>query len=211
MRVATRQLKRRLVDLYWMLRGPRIRVPAMPVNPCSVLFVCKGNICRSPFAEHLASKLQLEGGKAEIRFGSAGLHVPKPTPSPEYAIRVASQFGVDLEKHRSQSISLDLMESNEMIFAMEVWQYEHLQALFPQYRKKLFLLPLLDVNGGRTWWGYQAFNIQDPYGGPARDFELCFDRIGRCLKSFQVAVKGESAEHLRNSELERASVSAKAN
>lgn len=183
MRAAARQLKRRVVDLYWRVQGPRIRVPAIPANPRSVLFICKGNICRSPFAEHLASQLNRRGMNAEIKFGSAGLHVPKPTPSPENAIQVAKQFGVDLEHHRSQSVSLELVKSYDMIIAMEVWQYAELQSSFAQHQEKLFLLPLLEANRQGKERGYAAFNIQDPYGGPASDFEECFERIGRCVES----------------------------
>ncbi|MFY4731257.1 low molecular weight phosphatase family protein [Nitrospira sp. BLG_2] len=182
MRAVGRQLKRGLIDLYWTVRGPRIRVPAVPANPRSVLFVCKGNICRSPFAEHLASKLGREGIISGIKFGSAGLHVPKPTPSPEAAIQVARHFGVDLENHRSLAISQDLVESYDMIIAMEVWQYTVLQSSFERHHAKLFLLPLLDPDRKGQEQGYAAFNIQDPYGGTAGAFEKCFERISQCIE-----------------------------
>lgn len=182
MRAVARLIKRELIDLYWSVRGPGIHVPAVPLNPRSVLFVCKGNICRSPFAEHLGSKLQAEGWSSGITFGSAGLHVPKPIPPPENAIQVARRFGVDLEKHRSQMISLELVEAYDMIIAMEAWQYAELQASFSQYQEKLFLLPLLDFKGAGKERGYAAFNIQDPYGGPAGAFENCFDRIRQCIE-----------------------------
>lgn len=189
MRSAARLFKRELVDFYWMLRGPRIRVPAFPVNPRSVLFICKGNICRSPFAEHLASKLQGKGLLAGMKFGSAGLHVPNPTSSPENAIQVAKQYGVHLEDHRSQSISLELVKSYDMIIAMEVWQYAELQSSFEQHQGKMFLLPLLDSNSLGKERGYAAFNIYDPYGGPPSAFEECFERVGRCIESVLQSIK----------------------
>lgn len=182
MRSAARLLKRGMVDIFWTFRGPRIRVPAIPANPRSVLFVCKGNICRSPFAEHLASKLQGEGISSGMKFGSAGLHVPKPISSPDDAIRAAKRYDVHLENHRSQSISLDLVESYDMIIAMEAWQYAELQSSFEHHRKKLFLLPLVDSNGQVKQHGYAAFNIQDPYGGPSSAFEECFERISKCIR-----------------------------
>lgn len=182
MRSVLRRLKRGAVDLYWMFQGPHIRVPAIPSHPQSILFVCKGNICRSPFAEHLASKLQRECGNWGIRFGSAGLHVPNPIPSPDNAIQVARQFGVDLVHHRSQSISMELVRSYDMVIAMEAWQYAELQASFEPHQGKLFLLPLLDPNGQGKERGYAAFNIQDPYGGPPSDFVKCFERISRCIE-----------------------------
>lgn len=182
MRAAARQIKRGVIDLYWRFRGPRIQMPAIPADPRSILFICKGNICRSPFAEHLASKLQREGMNSGIKFCSAGLHVPKPTTAPEDAILVARQFGVELENHRSQSISLELVKSYEMIIAMEVWQYEELRSSFGQHSEKLFLLPLLDSNGLGRELGAAAFNIQDPFGGPLSAYNLCFARILRNVK-----------------------------
>ena len=181
MRLAARIVKKALIDFYWTIQGPRISVPPIPANPRSVLFVCKGNICRSPFAERLASKLEREGMNSGIRFGSAGLHVPKPISSPENAIQIAKQFGGDLESHRSQSISLELVQSYDMIIAMEVWQYTELQTSFKNHQDKLFLLPLLESNGRARQYGYAAFNIEDPYGGAARAFQECFGRMSSCI------------------------------
>lgn len=179
---SVRRLKRSAVDFYWNMRGPLLAMPAVPAEPRSVLFVCKGNICRSPFAEHLASQLQRETGRPGILFASAGLHVRKPIHSPEQAIRVARQFGVNLESHRSRAISKDLVETHDMIIAMEAWQYSELQSSFKQHYDKFFLLPLLDSAGAAVEQGYAAFNIQDPYGGPSRAFEICFERIRRIIQ-----------------------------
>lgn len=192
MRSAARLLKRGLVDIVWTYRGPRIRVPSLPANPRSVLFVCKGNICRSPFAEHIASKLLGESNMSGVKFGSAGLHVPRPISSPEDAIHAAKRYGICLETHRSQSISLELVESYDMIVAMEAWQYAELQSSFVHHREKLFLLPLLDSNGPVKQHGYAAFNIQDPYGGPPSAFEECFERIIMCLKSLFATIRSQS-------------------
>lgn len=164
-------------------------MPAIPGNPRSLLFVCKGNICRSPFAEHLASKLQREGMISGLKFASAGLHVRQPIPSPDHAIQVARQFGVDLEHHRSQAISSELVASFDMIIAMEVWQHVALQAAFKEHQNKLFLLPLLDSKARSKEWGYSAFNIPDPYGGSAGAFEKCFERINADLKRLFATIR----------------------
>jgi len=175
-------LKRQLVDVYWAFRGPGIRVPPIPHNPRSVLFICKGNICRSPFAEYLAVKLQREGAIPGMKVASAGLHVSKPTSSPDEAIQAALRFGVNLEAHRSQSISLELVEAYNMVIAMEAWQYAVLRSSYPHHHEKLFLLPLLDSTEQAQHRGYAAFNIQDPYGCPPSAFDRCFERISRCIE-----------------------------
>lgn len=188
MRAAASVLKRRIVDLYWDVRGPRLRFPSVPPTVRSVLFVCKGNICRSPFAEHVAQKLESEGHTGGITFASAGLHVSKPLSPPPDAIRAAKKFGVGLERHRSQAISRDLMETFDMIVAMEVWQYAELSARYPEYRRKLFVLPRLDSAFPVTMRGYAAFNIEDPYGRSLGAFEQCFIRIEQCVGSLLASV-----------------------
>lgn len=192
MRSIARLFKKWLVDLYWTFRGLGIRVPAIPANPKSVLFVCKGNICRSPFAEHLALKLQGEGIVSGMKFGSAGLEVPKPISSPKDAIQGARPYGIHLENHRSQAISLELVESYDMIIAMEVWQYTALRSSFERHHEKLFLLPLLDPKELTTYRGYAAFNVQDPYGGPPRAFAECFERVSTCLKGLLTTVGSQA-------------------
>lgn len=187
MRSVAGALKRWLVDIYWTIRGPGICVPPIPRNPRSVLFVCKGNICRSPFAEHLASKLQREGIISGMKFSSAGLHVSKPIPSPDDAIQAALRYGVNLESHRAQTISLELVESYDMVIAMEAWQYAVLRSSYQHHHEKLFLLPLLDSTKQDEQRGYAAFNIQDPYGGPPSAFDRCFERISQYIeRAFKV-------------------------
>ena len=181
MRSAARLLKKGLIDLYWTLRGPRIRVPAIPANPRSMLFVCKGNICRSPFAEHIALKLQGEGLVSGMKFGSAGLDVPKSISSPNEAIHGAKLYGIHLENHRSQSISLDLVESYDMIIAMEAWQYAARQSSFRRHHEKLLLSPSLGPKEPVKYRGCAVRNIQGPYGGLPNVPEECFDPVSICL------------------------------
>jgi protein-tyrosine-phosphatase len=112
-----------------------------------------------------------------MRFGSAGLHVQKSMSSPQSAIEAAQRFGVDLLSHRSQVVSAALVESYDMIVAMEVWQYFELAAAFGEQRHKLFLMPLLDAARTERCHGYAAFNIRDPYGDSPAAFNACFAEI----------------------------------
>lgn len=178
MKSVARLLKKHAVDVYWELRGPRLCLPAVPLYPKSILFVCKGNICRSPFAEHLARRLQGEGYAGDIKFQSAGLYVPKSVPSPSTAIEMARPFGVALDRHHAQPLSEQLVAGSDMVIAMEGWQFLALRESFPKSYGKIFLLPQL---APERYTGLAAFNIQDPYGGSSRDFQDCFERISRCL------------------------------
>lgn len=182
MRAAARLIKRGLVDLYWTVRGPTIRGPAVPPNPRSVLFVCKGNICRSPFAERIAQRIAVERGLDHIVFGSAGIRVSDPASPPEGALRAAERFGVDLGGHRSRPMSAALAEKWDMIVVMEVWQLSALRKSSLGIHDRLFLLSSLEAATAPRPMGYSAVNIEDPYGGSLERFVACFERIERCIR-----------------------------
>ncbi|MCS6285461.1 MAG: hypothetical protein H8K08_08515 [Nitrospira sp.] len=158
-------------------------LPAVSIRPRSVLFVCKGNICRSPFAEHLASNRW-----PDLEFGSAGIHVRKPAPAPEHAVHAAKRYGLQLEQHRSQAISQVLIERYDMVVAMEVWQYVELRSSFESHQGKMFLLAQFAGNRFERGRGYAAYNIADPYGGQLSEFEQCFERISQCVTSLVAAI-----------------------
>ena len=71
-----------------------------------VLFVCAGNLCRSPFAEGLARQLAAERG-LDVEFASAGEIALDGDPCPPEAVAVAKEYGVDLSSHRARRLTTD--------------------------------------------------------------------------------------------------------
>jgi protein-tyrosine-phosphatase len=71
-----------------------------------VLFVCAGNICRSPFAEGLARRLAAERG-LDVEFASAGEIAFDGDRCPADAVAVAKEYGVDLSSHRARRLTTD--------------------------------------------------------------------------------------------------------
>jgi protein-tyrosine-phosphatase len=71
-----------------------------------VLFVCAGNICRSPFAEALARRLAAERG-LDVEFASAGEIALDGDRCPPDAVAVAKEYGVDLSSHRARRLTTD--------------------------------------------------------------------------------------------------------
>jgi protein-tyrosine phosphatase len=140
-----------------------------------------GNICRSPFAEHLAKKILDNKSRLDIFVSSAGLKVKGPSPSPEEAILAAERFGVQLDKHRSKLMDYKLIQSVDMVIAMEMRQITELKRTYPMLKEKFFLLPLLDPLKGNQNRGYHRYNIVDPYGKRPEDFFQCYKRIERCI------------------------------
>lgn len=170
--------------LYWRCMGKRIQNPPILLFPKSILFICKGNICRSPYAGEYLQKIGRERNLGGIRSSSAGLLVRVSIPSPDLAIRVAMTLGVELEDHRSKPVTADMVENTDMIFTMEHRQAEIMRKSFPDHVRKIFLLPLFDTKPPQAGDYAFRYNITDPYGGSEKDFLECFRRIERSIEGF---------------------------
>lgn len=166
--------------MYWGIFRRSIHNPPLPPAPGSFLFVCQGNICRSPFAERMADLVFR--GREDIRFGSSGTHVKRRMPSPKEAVNAARQFGVNLENHLSREIDLEILKSYDMILVMETMHYWYLNKNFGRFRDRIFLLPLFESGQNSGADLDHIYNIEDPYGKQLDSFLNCYNRIKACLE-----------------------------
>ena len=174
-------LRKNYSDFYWSLQIPFF-ANAIPAHlPSSVLFVCKGNICRSPFAEHLANKLAAQCRLTKMSIASAGLRVIKPLSPPEQSITAARFFGLDLSQHLSQSLDEKMVDDFNMIIVMEPSQLKALSRAFPRARKKIFLLRNFGNKGKILNHDVPRYTIPDPFGKSEADFNACFKIIEDCV------------------------------
>ncbi|NQV05652.1 low molecular weight protein arginine phosphatase, partial [bacterium] len=67
----------------------------------NVLFVCTGNICRSPMAEAIAKEM---AGDLDMAFGSAGLYAMDGACASPNAVEAAMAFGADVRDHRARQL-----------------------------------------------------------------------------------------------------------
>jgi protein-tyrosine phosphatase len=141
-----------------------------------MMFICKGNICRSPFAEHMARKLSKEKDLSDFDLKSSGIIVGQSGSSPVEAVAAAKMIGIDLSDHISKSLNTQSAHDNDLIVTMEASHIKTLRKLHPDIRNKLFLLPLFERNGSYGK-GYQKYNIPDPYGKNKETFQECYQRI----------------------------------
>jgi protein arginine phosphatase len=129
----------------------------------SVIFVCTGNICRSPMAAALfKSKL---GGFASSQgwvVESAGTMASRGIPASINAQEVMRAWGLDISSHRSKPVTADLLSSYDLILTMEKAQKESLKASYPEAADRVHLLSEMV---GRNE------DIADPIGGPLSDYE----------------------------------------
>lgn len=82
-------------------------------------FICYGNICRSPFAEHYARKAAPGAGLSGWSFGSAGIGATPGLGSPKPALVAADRLGVDLRPHRALHVDDLRVDPQDLLVAMD--------------------------------------------------------------------------------------------
>lgn len=138
-----------------------------------VLFVCTGNICRSPTAEGVARRLAaLHGVEHLFEFDSAGTHdYHSGEPPDRRAIAAARRRGYDLAPLRARRVTeLDFIRFDHVL-AMSQDHLELLQQVCPpEHRNKLGLL--LDFSER-----FDERDVPDPYYGGAQGFDHVLDLV----------------------------------
>ena len=146
------------------------------MSEIAVLFVCTGNICRSPTAEGVARKLLLDAGlAARVAVDSAGLegwHAGDP-PDPR-AIASAAERGYDLTAQRARRFERRDFDDFQLIVGMDRGHVSALRARqgegsTSQVHLFLDFLPSEDPRYGR--------DVPDPYYGDMSDYEISLDLI----------------------------------
>ncbi len=186
---ATMAIKRRLRDLRWTLRRPVPANSPLPDRAEALLFVCLGNICRSPFAAVLAEHYLRDSGRGHVRTASAGIRPSQAARPPVDAVEAARAFGVSLDDHRPQALTPELIEAHDVVVVMESVQLDHLRMTYPEHAGRFVLLSLFD---GAAAGGYERFNIMDPFGQSRDAFRACYHRIERALTALLSALPIEA-------------------
>lgn len=142
-----------------------------------IVFVCKGNICRSAFAEkYFDGKHDADG----IGVISCGLDVDQGGYSPPDAVRVANELGVDLASHQAQALSACKPDRTDLIIAMEYGQYKRLRGAFPAEDFRVCLLREFAPLPDRIFC-----NIFDPFGLGEEEFRKCFRLMATALDALR--------------------------
>ncbi|BAZ94207.1 protein-tyrosine-phosphatase [Thiohalobacter thiocyanaticus] len=142
-------------------------------NKVRVLFVCMGNICRSPTAQGVFEKVVDEAGLGHrIEIHSAGTHAYHVGEPPDTrAQEAASKRGYDLSAQRARKVQVEDFIEFDYVLAMDRSNYADLQELvLPDYeqRLKLFLEFAREL---------QDTDVPDPYYGGRQGFERVLDLI----------------------------------
>lgn len=137
-----------------------------------LLFVCAGNMCRSPMAEHLLRRYL--GPQSPWSVSSAGLATAPGLAASLPAIEALAEKKVDLAPHRSRCLTHDMVDAAELIVVMTQSQAAEIRRRFPEAGNRVRLLTSFKSAS-------QGEDICDPIGGDMGTYRRIRDEIDEAL------------------------------
>jgi protein-tyrosine-phosphatase/predicted ATP-grasp superfamily ATP-dependent carboligase len=135
-----------------------------------VIFVCKGNICRSPFALQFAARLF-----PDYILSSAGYFPIANRKSPAEAVAAASAWGVDLSQWRSSLVQEDDLRRADAIVVFDEENWDTVRSMSRDLEEKTVILGSL-IDG--------PVFIKDPYGKPKETFLSAYRHIAEAIEQW---------------------------
>ncbi len=158
----------------------------MATRQFSVLFVCMGNICRSPSAHGVVRHhLQQRYAHWPVTLDSAGTHgYHIGDPPDQRSVQAAARRGIVLDDLRARQVAVEDFHNFDLVLAMDEQNLQALQQIRPdnaraQLRLFLELAPGLDVR-----------EVPDPYYGGANGFEHVLDLIEQATEGLLDEIAG---------------------
>jgi protein-tyrosine phosphatase len=157
------------------------------MDKVNILFVCMGNLCRSPTAEavfrHRVAEARLD---AQFVIASAGTHVAhKGDPADTRAQRFAAQRGYDMSKQRTRQLMREDFARFDYLLAMDDKNLAAMTRASPEeHIAKLSLLMNFSSRG-------ESIGIPDPYYGGGQGFERVLDMVEDATQGFLRHIRTE--------------------
>ncbi len=141
----------------------------------TILFICTGNVCRSPMAEGLLR--HLDGGRGRYRARSAGVGAVEGMPPSRNAIIAMRELGIDISGQRSRPVTAQLLKEADYVFGMTQGHVDAIALMYPEAVEKTFLLRHFEEEAP----GFSR-DIADPIGAPLDVYRICRDEIQRAIE-----------------------------
>ena len=154
----------------------------IPPGARRLVFICHGNIMRSPMSEALFKQFAADCGQRGISIISAGVNaVPGRSVDPR-TLKVAQEFGIVLDNHRAQLLTPSMVEQADIIFAMDYENEALVRTRYPQSAHKVFMLSACADES------YHQVEIPDPYWGDEAEVRQCYRIIEGCIHNLAMSL-----------------------
>jgi RpiB/LacA/LacB family sugar-phosphate isomerase len=140
----------------------------------TVLFVCTGNICRSPMAQGLFA--DLIRGRRDIEVTSAGIGAVGGQPPSPHSVEVMAELGLDIRNIRSKPLMAELVRRADFIFVMTYGHLDSMLLLFPSAAEKTFLIREFETD-----LPVMEREVSDPIGQSREVYRECRDQLRAAL------------------------------
>lgn len=149
-----------------------------PNSARSFLFVCHGNIMRSPMCEALMNQACVDLHQG-VSVTSAGLNAIPGTEAHPWAVSAARDYGISLEQHRSRLLTDEMVERAEVVFAMDYQNQVQLISRWPNAKQKVYLLSAYADEH------YKSVEIHDPYLVGEQATRDCYRVLDACIRNLR--------------------------
>lgn len=168
-----------------------------------IVFVCTGNICRSPMGEALLRHELAARGCEGIEVSSCGTWASAPQPATAHAVTVLEARGIDLSSHRSRVLDAAELEEADLVVAMTSVHVREIEEMAPAALPKVRLMKELVELELRPGAGLRAvlaatrpaprrdLDVDDPMGMLPRTYERAAGEIEAGVKALAAALCGE--------------------
>lgn len=138
----------------------------------TIVFICKGNICRSPFAEHYLKRIE-----PSLQVYSCGYHPEAGRNAPSNAVIAGKNTGINLDCHCSSIVNRELLDNADVIFVFDHENMKKLISQYPRYKSKIWYLSEISPDG--------MLYIPDPNGKDLSFFSDIYSQIMHYLDIVQ--------------------------